>query len=78
MSGMRKRLQGFIHAIEDLPVEVTDIETTSGCHFKIFVTCKEHRRFFICAGSSSDHRAIKNFRSDVSKWIRQKESANAN
>lgn len=77
MSGMRKRLNGFLAVIEDLPVEVTGCEYTSSNHHKIHITYNGQRRFFICAGSPSDRRSVKNFRSDVSTWIRQQEGGNA-
>lgn len=71
MSGMRKRLQGVLHVLEDLPVEVTRCEHTKACHFKVHLEHAGTKKFFICAGSPSDHRYLKNFKSEVSKWIRE-------
>jgi len=77
MSGMRKRQQEFLAQIRDLPVEVTGVELTGSNHLKVFLEYHNRRRFFILAGSCSDHRAPKNFRCTVCKWINQESTAHA-
>ena len=78
MSGMRKRLHNFLDRIIDLPVEVTGCEMTRSNHVRVYIRCGAATKFFIAAGSPSDIRAAKNFRSEVAKWVREKGESNAN
>lgn len=71
---MRKRLGAFLDELHDLPVEVTEVANTGSCHFKVYLTHRGRRRFFICAGSPSDYRAIRNFKGEVTRWVRQLEN----
>jgi len=72
MSGQRKRLQDFLDAIIDLPVEVTSCHHTKSNHVKVYVRHGENCRFFVVASSPSDIRSARNFRGEISKWLKQK------
>jgi hypothetical protein len=71
MSGMHKRLRGFFDVLRKLPVEVTEYKPTGSSHYKIRLSCMGQQKLFVAAGSPSDCRAIKNFKGDVARWVRQ-------
>ena len=77
MSGQRKRIKEYIGILENLPVEVTGCEPTRSCHYKLYLEHAGQRRFFVCAGSPSDRRCLRNFRSEVAKWIREVDNGEA-
>ena len=72
MSGQRKRLQAFLDAIIDLPVEVTACEKTRSNHVKVYIRHEAATRFFVVAGSPSDVRSAMNFRGQINNWLKQK------
>jgi hypothetical protein len=69
----RKRAQPFLKVFDELGIEIVDTEMTGSCHYKFKVTACGNCKFFIASYSSSDHRALMNFRSDVKRWKSQLE-----
>lgn len=65
-----KRIRPFLDTLKNEGCEVLDLNFTGSCHYKIDVTCKGKTRFFVAPLTASDVRAIKNFRSDVRRWVR--------
>lgn len=72
-----KRIRPFLEAVESEGVQVVDLSFTGSCHYKIDVTCKGKNRFFVAPLTASDNRAVKNFRSDVRRWVRSISGASA-
>jgi hypothetical protein len=65
-----KRLRNYLDVIIELGCEVDDVCYTGSSHYKIQVTSSGNKRFFIVPFSASDHRALKNFNSDIKRWLR--------
>lgn len=66
----RRTIKPYAEHLESVGIQLEDVSTTGGVHFKLLVTFEGNRRFFIVANSSSDHRAFLNWKSDVRKWVR--------
>ena len=67
---MRGYLKTYLRALDDLGVEIVGTEVTGSNHYKITVTADGNQQFFIAGFSSSDHRALMNFRAMVKRWRR--------
>lgn len=65
------RIRGHIKVLNDLGLEVASYCTTGSSHYRIDVTFKGKKRFFIVAYSPSDRRSAMNWKSDVKRWMRQ-------
>lgn len=71
MTHVSKRIRPFLDVLENEGCEVIDLAITGSCHYKITVTSNGKKRFFVASLSGSDVRAVKNFRSDVRRWVRE-------
>jgi hypothetical protein len=65
-----KRLRNYLDIIYKSGCEIEDVSPTGNNHYKIRVTSCGNKRFFIVPFSPSDHRALKNFNSDIKRWVR--------
>lgn len=68
-SSVRRRIKPYLDVFNEFGCQLMDIESTGSCHHKIYVAKGPDQRFFIAPFSGSDHRGLKNFRSDVRKWV---------
>jgi len=64
----RQNVRPYIDVLEDLGVRVIDTRVTGSNHYRIDVMANGTRKFFIASRSSSDHRALQNFRTMVKRW----------
>jgi len=65
-----RRLKPYYEVFDELGCRLVDTSTTGHNHYKMVVSCNGHERFFIAPYSPSDTwRGLKNFRSDVKKWV---------
>lgn len=67
----RRAIKPFAEHLEAAGVKLIDVSATGSAHYKLLVTFKGNRRFFIISNSSSDRRAFLNWKSDVRKWIKE-------
>lgn len=65
-----KRLRNYLDILDKSGCKVEDVYPTGNNHYKIQVTSRGNKRFFIVPFSASDHRALKNFNSDIKRWLR--------
>ena len=56
--------------IVDLGAEIKEIEHTGKTHLKLNVEYLGNKKILICSNSGSDVRELKNFKGDLTKWIR--------
>ena len=68
MMKLRQNVSPYFKVFDDLGVEVVDTTVTGSNHYKFIVTSGGNRSVFIGSRSSSDHRTIKNFKSNVKRW----------
>lgn len=66
----RQNIKPYLMALEDLGLQVVNAEPTGKSHYKISVTSRGKRRFFIAPRSASDARSLKNFRALAKRWKR--------
>lgn len=71
----QKRLQRYTDYLESLGLRVGEITTAGSGHYKITVTHRGNRRFFMAPYSTSDRRSFENWKSDVRKWMKEIDSA---
>ncbi len=71
----QKRLRPYLEHLESLGLRVANVEVSGSSHYKITVTYKGKRRFFIAAYSTSDRRSFENWKSDARKWKKEVENA---
>lgn len=70
----QKRLQRYLEYLESLGLRVGEITTAGSGHYKITVTHRGNRRFFVVPYSTSDHRSFENWKSNVRKWMKEVDS----
>jgi len=68
---MKKRLRRYVEYLSEHDIELLDASMTGSCHYKLSVTSRGSRRFFIAPFSPSDRRGFENWKSDVRKWLRE-------
>jgi len=57
---------------QNIGINVEAVERTAGAHIKFRVEYLGKKRIFVCPSTSSDcRRGIKNFKGDVTKWIKE-------
>lgn len=61
--------------ILNLGAQIESIEHSGKSHIKINVEYLGNRRVVVCASSASDQRQLKNFKGDITKWIRELKNA---
>lgn len=66
----RQNIKPYLEALRELGLEVVSTEPTGKSHYKIIVTSKGKRRFFVASRSESDSRSLKNFRALARRWKR--------
>lgn len=70
MMKFRQNVRPYFKVFDDLQVEVVDTSVTGSSHYRFLVTSNGNRGTFIAPRSSSDHRALRNFKSQVKRWKR--------
>lgn len=70
---MKKRLKPYLKVLEELNLEIVDTTMTGSQHFKMRVRSGDAKRFFIVPNSTSDRRALLNWRTDVRRWLTELE-----
>lgn len=68
---MNRRLKPYIKYLSEHDIEVLEATVTGSCHYKLSVTSRGNRHFFITPYSPSDRRSFENWKSDVRKWLRE-------
>lgn len=66
----RQNVKAYLKVFDDLGIEVVDTKVNGRSHYKIVVTSEGNQRFFVAPRSSSDYRALANFKSQVRRWQR--------
>ena len=69
---MKKKVKEAIECLNNLPVQVIEWSRTGKGHYKISLKSGSESHFFIISGTGSDVRELKNFRGEVTKWLRNK------
>lgn len=67
---VNRRAQKYVDFLLGEGIEILDVSTTGGSHYKIHVRAKGQERFFIAPYSPSDRRAFLNWKSDARRWLR--------
>jgi hypothetical protein len=67
---MTSGIREYIKVIDDLGLRVINTSVTGSNHYKITVTSRGKRKFFVASRSPSDHKTIRNFREMVKRWQR--------
>lgn len=67
-----KRVRERSDIIQNLGIKIEDVEKTGKSHIKFYVEYLGKKRIFVCPSTSSDcARGIKNFKGDLTKWIKE-------
>ncbi len=64
-----KQLREYKHAAEKLGASVEEVSLNGHYHLKLKV--RDCLRVFVIASTGSESRGIKNFKSQVKRWIRE-------
>ena len=72
----QKTIKERSDVLQNFGITVSAVERTGKAHVKFKVEYLGNKRIFVCPSSSSDcARGIKNFKGDVTKWIKEINSA---
>ena len=72
MSGTLKSIKERENVLQSFGIHITDVERTGKAHIKFRVEYLGNKRIFVCPSSGSDcARGIKNFKGDVTKWVKE-------
>lgn len=67
---MNRGMRDFLSVFAELDLKVIDVRVTGSNHYKFTAECGGERKYFVSPSSSSDVRAIHNFKSEVKRWQR--------
>ena len=69
MCGMFKRMKALREVAESVGVEVVKVEKPGGAHIRVTLKKGARIRTSYAAASTSDHRALMNWKSDIRRMF---------